>query len=107
MLVFLFDRPAERIPPLTFLHDLAARAALAIDNSTLYEQRRQEVVRMQQHLLPTRLDAARRLGGVLAAAAAGLALTEAGLGQDPAGDLVPIDPSWLSARLLRAAKGDA
>jgi len=60
-----------------------------------------------RHLLPTRLDAARRLGGVLAAAAAGLALTEAGLGQDPAGDLVPIDPAWLAARLLRAAKGDA
>jgi phosphoserine phosphatase RsbU/P len=54
-LVFLFDRPAERIPPLSFLRDLAARAALAIDNSTQYEQRRQEVMRMQQHLLPTRL----------------------------------------------------
>ena len=60
-----------------------------------------------RHLLPTRLDATRRLGGVLAAAATGLALTEAGLGQDPAGDLVPIDPAWLAARLLRAAKGDA
>ncbi|TDH58527.1 GTPase, partial [Dankookia rubra] len=60
-----------------------------------------------RHLLPTRLDAARRLGGVLAAAAAGLALTEAGLGQDPAGDLAPVDPAWLAARLLRAAKGDA
>ncbi|WP_250037603.1 PP2C family protein-serine/threonine phosphatase [Paractinoplanes maris] len=55
LLVFLFDRPAERIPPATFLRDLAARAALAIDNSTLYEQRRREVMRMQQHLLPTRL----------------------------------------------------
>ncbi|MFC7473208.1 hypothetical protein ACFQS7_02515 [Dankookia sp. GCM10030260] len=52
-----------------------------------------------RHLLPTRLDAARRLGGVLAAAAAGLALTEAGLGQDPSGDLAPIDPAWLAARL--------
>ncbi|MBU2665547.1 serine/threonine-protein phosphatase [Actinoplanes bogorensis] len=55
LLVFLFDRDPERIPPAAFLRDLAARAALAIDNSTLYEQRRQEVVRMQQHLLPTRL----------------------------------------------------
>ncbi|MBL7257858.1 PP2C family protein-serine/threonine phosphatase [Paractinoplanes lichenicola] len=55
LLVFLFDRDPDRIPPATFLRDLAARAALAIDNSTLYEQRRQEVVRMQQHLLPTRL----------------------------------------------------
>ena len=57
LLVFLFDRPADRVPPESFLRDLAARAALAIDNSTLYEQRRQEVVRMQQHLLPTRLPA--------------------------------------------------
>ncbi|MCO8269649.1 serine/threonine-protein phosphatase [Actinoplanes sp. TRM 88003] len=55
LLVFLFDRPADRIPPAAFLRDLAARAALAIDNGTLYEQRRQEVTRMQQHLLPTRL----------------------------------------------------
>ena len=60
-----------------------------------------------RHLLPTRLDATRRLGGVLAAAAAGLALTEAGLGQDPAGDLAPIDPAWLAARLLRVAKVEA
>lgn len=52
-----------------------------------------------RHLLPTRLDAARRLGGVLAGAAAGLALTEAGVGPDPAGDLVRIDPAWLAARL--------
>ncbi|GAB2571853.1 hypothetical protein Aab01nite_03990 [Paractinoplanes abujensis] len=55
LLVFLFDRAPDRIPPVSFLRDLAVRAALAIDNGTLYEQRRQEVVRMQQHLLPTRL----------------------------------------------------
>ena len=55
-----------------------------------------------RHLLPTRLDAARRLGGVLAGAAAGLALTEAGIGPDPASDLVPVDPAWLAARLRRA-----
>lgn len=52
-----------------------------------------------RHLLPTRLDSARRLGGVLSAAAAGLALTEAGTGQDPAGGLTPITPDWLAARL--------
>jgi hypothetical protein len=34
-------------------------------------------------------------------AAAGLSLTEAGTGQDPAGDLVPITPEWLAARLQR------
>jgi flagellar biosynthesis protein FlhF len=53
-----------------------------------------------RHLLPTRLDAARRLGGVLAAAAAGdLAFTEAGVGEDVATDLVPMDAAWLAARL--------
>jgi phosphoserine phosphatase RsbU/P len=65
LLVFLFDRDPDRIPPPGFLRDLAARAALAIDNSTLYEQRRQEVVRMQRHLLPTRLP---RVGGLTLAA---------------------------------------
>ncbi|MBM7774473.1 serine phosphatase RsbU (regulator of sigma subunit) [Actinokineospora baliensis] len=35
-----------------FLHDLASRAALAIDNATLYEQRRHDVRSLQQHLLP-------------------------------------------------------
>ena len=56
-----------------------------------------------RHLLPTRLDAARRLGGVLAAAAAGLALTEAGIGPHAAGGLEAITPSNLAARLLRPA----
>ncbi len=52
-----------------------------------------------RHLLPTRLDAARRLGGVLAAAAADLALTEAGIGQEVAEGLAPITPAWLATRL--------
>jgi flagellar biosynthesis protein FlhF len=52
-----------------------------------------------RHLLPTRLDAARRLGGVLAAAAADLALTEAGIGQEVADGLAPITPAWLAQRL--------
>ncbi len=52
-----------------------------------------------RHLLPTRLDAARRLGGVLAAAAEGLALTEAGTGPDAAAGLTPITAAWLAARL--------
>ncbi|GIF44209.1 PP2C family protein-serine/threonine phosphatase [Actinoplanes xinjiangensis] len=54
-LVFLFDRDDAAIPPSAFLRDLASRAALAIDNGTRYERRRQDVVTMQQHLLPTRL----------------------------------------------------
>jgi len=55
VLVFLFDRGDDQIPSPGFLRDLASRAALAIDNSTLYERRRREVVTLQQHLLPTRL----------------------------------------------------
>ncbi|MBL6458493.1 hypothetical protein JMJ55_24455 [Belnapia sp. T6] len=52
-----------------------------------------------RHLLPTRLDRARRLGGVLAAAGAGLALTEAGTGPGAADGLTPITPDWLARRL--------
>jgi flagellar biosynthesis protein FlhF len=52
-----------------------------------------------RHLLPTRLDAARRLGGVLAAAEVGLTFTEAGTGQDAAAGLTPMNPEWLAARL--------
>jgi len=52
-----------------------------------------------RHLLPTRLDAARRLGGVVAAAAAGLSLTEAGTGPGVADGLHPLSPEWLARRL--------
>jgi flagellar biosynthesis protein FlhF len=53
-----------------------------------------------RHLLPTRLDAARRLGGVVAAAAdAGLVLTEAGTGPGVADGLSPLSPEWLARRL--------
>lgn len=52
-----------------------------------------------RHLLPTRLDVARRLGGVLAAATAGLALGEAGTGPGVADGLTVIDPAWLAQRL--------
>jgi flagellar biosynthesis protein FlhF len=51
-------------------------------------------------LVATRLDLARRLGGILAAADAGLALTEAGIGPGAADGLLPITPEWLAARLL-------
>lgn len=52
-----------------------------------------------RHLLPTRLDMARRLGGVLSAASVGLALTEAGIGPQVAHGLQPLSPAWLAARL--------
>lgn len=51
-------------------------------------------------LLPTRLDVARRLGGVLAAAAAGLALTEAGCGPGVTGGLLRLNAAELARRLL-------
>jgi flagellar biosynthesis protein FlhF len=54
------------------------------------------------HLVPTRLDAARRLGGVLAAAtAAGLVLAEAGTGSETTAGLMPLNAGWLAARLRR------
>ncbi len=56
------------------------------------------------HLIVTRLDVTRRLGGVLAAAAAcRLPLTEAGIGPGAADGLVPFTPSLLAARLIRSA----
>lgn len=58
-------------------------------------------------MVATRLDLARRLGGVLAAAAAGkLALTEAGVGPGAADGLIPLTPDWLAARLLAIPRGD-
>lgn len=53
-------------------------------------------------LVATRLDLAARLGGILAAAdAAGLALTEAGIGPGAADGLVKLTPPFLAERLLR------
>jgi len=58
-------------------------------------------------LIATRLDVARRLGGILAAAAAGLALAEAGIGPGAADGLVPLTPDLLAARLQRSADNAA
>ena len=52
-------------------------------------------------LIATRLDLVRRLGGVLAAAEAGLAMAEAGIGPGAADGLVPLTPEFLAARLNR------
>lgn len=53
-------------------------------------------------LIATRLDMARRLGGVLAAAyTAGLTLVEAGIGPGAADGLIPMTPSLLAERLAR------
>ncbi len=50
-------------------------------------------------LIATRLDLARRLGGVIAAAAIGLPLAELGIGPGAADGLVPATPGRLAQRL--------
>jgi flagellar biosynthesis protein FlhF len=53
-------------------------------------------------LVATRLDIARRVGGILAAAeAARLPLTEAGVGPGAADGLVPLTAAFLAARLMQ------
>jgi len=52
-------------------------------------------------LVATRLDAARRLGSVLAAAEAGLAIAEAGIGPGAADGMVPFTPELLAQRLMQ------
>jgi flagellar biosynthesis protein FlhF len=53
-------------------------------------------------LLATRLDLARRIGAIPAAAAAGLAIAEAGTGPGAADGLAPMTAEALAARLLAA-----
>lgn len=55
-------------------------------------------------LVATRMDVARRLGGILAAAGAGLILTEAGVGPDAADGLQPMTPALLARRLFPASR---
>jgi flagellar biosynthesis protein FlhF len=56
-------------------------------------------------LLATKLDVARRLGGVLAAADAGLALAEAGIGPTIGRGLGALTPAGLARLLVRGAPG--
>lgn len=61
-----------------------------------------------RHLLPTRLDAARRLGAVLAAAEAGpLLLTEGGTSPEVVDGLEVLNPARLAARLAAAPRRGA
>jgi flagellar biosynthesis protein FlhF len=56
-----------------------------------------------ESLIATRLDLARRMGGVVAAAAASrLVLAEAGIGPEAADGMVPFTPSLLAERLGRS-----
>ncbi|WP_018656034.1 PP2C family protein-serine/threonine phosphatase [Actinomadura flavalba] len=52
---FLYGTAAGAMPDIAFLDDLGHRAALAIDNASLYEQRRRHVISLQEHLLPPSL----------------------------------------------------
>lgn len=52
------------------------------------------------HLVPTRLDVVRRIGGVLAAADRGLILTEAGIGPDASDGLEHLSAAGLAVRML-------
>ncbi len=58
-------------------------------------------------LVATRLDVSRRLGGVLAAAASGLALAEAGIGPGAADGLTPATPGLIANRLAAAPQQKA
>ncbi|HEX7303981.1 SpoIIE family protein phosphatase, partial [Lentzea sp.] len=53
VLTFFHRAGARRVPTREFVLDIANRAALAIDNATLYSQRRAEVEELQLHLLPS------------------------------------------------------
>jgi flagellar biosynthesis protein FlhF len=87
---------------------LAATAAAAmvlvlpagLDPAEAADQARAFAALGARLLVATRLDMARRLGGILAAAGTGLALTEAGIGPGAADGLLPITPAWLAARLM-------
>jgi flagellar biosynthesis protein FlhF len=57
-------------------------------------------------LLATKLDAARRLGGILAAAAAGLAFCEAGIGPTIGRGLAPLGAGGLARLLLQHGATD-
>ena len=54
-------------------------------------------------LVGTRLDLARRIGGLLAASTAGLALAEAGIGPGAADGLTPFTPAFVASRLVLPA----
>ncbi|UFN48284.1 GTPase [Roseomonas sp. OT10] len=60
-----------------------------------------------RRMVPTRLDVARRLGSVLAAAEAGaLLLAEAGTGPGVTEGLTPLTPDWLAERLCPGTSAD-
>ncbi|MBP0494493.1 hypothetical protein [Roseomonas indoligenes] len=98
---------AEQLLALLRVTDAAPLLVLpaGLDSEEAMETARAFAALGARHLLPTRLDGARRLGGVLAAAFAGpLALTEAGTGPGAADGLTPLTPAWLAERLQGPAR---
>ncbi|MFF2555013.1 PP2C family protein-serine/threonine phosphatase [Nocardia sp. NPDC058058] len=55
-LLSVFHRQGSaRTVPVEFLHNLAGRAALAVDNAALHDRQRRDMLLLQQHLLPATL----------------------------------------------------
>jgi flagellar biosynthesis protein FlhF len=103
-----FD-PAQRAEMATFAATAGAAVALVIPGG-LHQAEAAELADAFAEagatlLIATRLDQARRLGGVLAAAHAGrLALAEAGIGPGAAHGLTALTPAFLAHRLIQAGQ---
>ena len=97
---------AEELAALAALAQAADAVPVLVMQAGLHPEEAAEQARAMaplgaRHLLPTRLDMARRLGSIVAAAAAAdLALTEAGVGPGATNALVPLTPAFLAERLL-------
>ncbi len=96
---------SAELAELKTLVDVAAANAVLVmpagqDSEEAAEQAQAFAPLGARHLVPTRLDLARRIGSILAAAAAAdLILTEAGTGAGASDGLTPLTPEFLAARL--------
>jgi flagellar biosynthesis protein FlhF len=106
----LFD-PAQREQLLSLARATGARIALVLpagmDPAEAADIAAAHAELGADLLVATRLDAARRLGSLLAAAESGFALAEAGIGPGAADGMVPFTPDLLARRLLLAAPATA
>lgn len=99
---------AERSDLIALVATAEATVALVLPGNLHPEEARELAAAFAEAgatlLVATRLDQARRLGGILAAAETGrLALSEAGVGSGAADGLIPLTPAFLAARLGEAA----
>jgi flagellar biosynthesis protein FlhF len=103
----LFD-PAECRQLVDLAGAIGARIALVLpaglDPSEAADIAAAHRVLGAELLIATRLDTARRIGAILAAAHAGLALAEAGTGPGAADGMVPMTPELLARRLMKAPR---